>query len=191
VSDPKNSGINQGGPSGTKKTGRTALFILLPWLAIVLHLVTASLWQSRNVNREYRDWDQAAVMHLSMDIKASGNSFLTDANRYPLFADFIAPFISWSREGFTRAKLFATLTGAAMLVIFFLLFARSAGFLLSAWLALALALPAGLSLLFCQVIPDLLFTFWNTLAFFLFLKSFSDRGFAFTGGVAWFLRHGP
>jgi hypothetical protein len=187
VLDLKNSGLNQGGPlPGTAKPGRIALFILsvLPWLMVGLHLVTASFWQSRNVNLQYRNWDQAAVMRLAADIRSSGNPFLTDANRHPLFADILVPFISWNREGFARARLLAILTGLLMLAVFFLLFARNAGFLLSAWLALTLALPAGLSLLFCQVIPDLLFTLWNTLAFFLFLKSLGDSRFAFTGGLA-------
>jgi len=153
------------------------------WGAFLFILLLAARQEMKTRNTDSNAWDQGAVLALSDSIRASGSLFRTDANRHPLFPLLLVPLRSPGTSGFHRAQIAAMAVGALFFAVLFFLFGRKGPLTLSVFLAAALALPPGLPLLLTQVIPDLLFTLLNLLAWYFLAKSFTRWKHALWGGV--------
>ncbi|MFH0921629.1 MAG: hypothetical protein V1913_14855 [Fibrobacterota bacterium] len=161
-----------------KKAARIAI-----WAAFLLILLFSARETARTSNTDYRNYDQGAVLLLADSIRASGNPFRTDANRHPLFSALLAATGITRPSDFPRAQAAAMAVGALFFILMFLAFGRTGPLILSAFLAVALALPQGLPLFLTQAIPDLLFTLLNLFAWYFFAKSFGRWKYAFGGGA--------
>ncbi|MBL8027797.1 MAG: hypothetical protein JNL74_15345 [Fibrobacteres bacterium] len=157
--------------------------VVLIWLVLFLHLLTAASSKAVNTNRNIRHSDQSAVMDLAINIKETGRPFITDANRHPLFAWLLTPFASWSKESFAKAKIVTFITFCAFFLLIALFFYNRLTITGHMWLSASLALPAGLSLFSVTLVTDPLFTLINGLSILFFAYSFKENKYAFAGGI--------
>lgn len=167
-----------------RRHGALALTIKsLIWLFLAGYLICAVTHAHLYRTLQFTEYDQAAIMRLAHDIRASGNPVLTDGNRHPLFPLLIAPFTAWSPEGFVNAKLGGTLSGLLLLTAAFIFLGRRAGTLFSAWFGLMLLFPAGTAQLFSQAVPDPLFALLHGAAALCFALGIERPRKALFGGV--------
>ncbi len=156
--------------------------VIILWIIALVYLAINARNDAIHTNTNIDYWDQSAIITLAKEVRESGNYFITDANRHPLFAWILSPLIGMGEDAFVYGKILSFILFLLLFVGLFLLL-KNNSLLANLLFLLMFFLPAYVPLFAITIAPDILFSLLNGLSIALLIRSYKDVRFAAYGGA--------